>query len=36
MGESRALNIPHMGDVVLINAGDGVFTGARALHIAPI
>ncbi len=27
MGESRALNIPVMGDVVLINTGDGVFTG---------
>ena len=26
-GESRALNIPRMGDVVLINTGDGVFTG---------
>ena len=27
MGESRTLNIPRMGDVVLINTGDDVFTG---------
>ena len=27
MGESRTLKIPRMGDVVLINTGDGVFTG---------
>ena len=26
MGEGRALNTPRMGDVVLINTGDGVFT----------
>ena len=26
-GESRVLNIPSMGDVVLIDLGDGVFTG---------
>ena len=27
MGEGRTLNIPRMGDVVLIDTGDGVFTG---------
>ena len=27
LGERRTLNIPRMGDVVLINTGDGVFTG---------
>ena len=27
MGNGRALNIPRTGDVVLINTGDGVFTG---------
>ena len=27
MGESRALNIPRLGDVYAINTGDGVFTG---------
>ena len=27
MGESRALNIQLLGDVVLIDTGDGVFTG---------
>ena len=32
MGESRALNIPRMGDVVLINTGDGVFTGREPLY----
>ena len=26
MGEDRALNIPRMGDLVLIDLGDGVFT----------
>ena len=26
-GESRALTIPRMGDVVLIDLSDGVFTG---------
>jgi hypothetical protein len=36
MGERRTLNIPRMGDVVLSNTGDGVFTGARASHIALI
>ena len=27
MGESRALRITPLGDVVLIDVGDGVFTG---------
>ena len=27
IGESRTPNIPRLGDVVLINTGDGVFTG---------
>ena len=27
MGEGRTLDIPRMVDVVLINTGDGVFTG---------
>ena len=27
MGESRALKITRMGDVVLTDTGDGVFTG---------
>ena len=26
MGDNRLLNVPRMGDVVLINTGDGVFT----------
>ena len=27
MGKGRVLNIPRMGDVVLIDTGDGTFTG---------
>ena len=35
MGERRALNTTRMGDVVLIDVGDGVFTG-REPHTHPI
>ena len=32
MGESRSLKIPRIGDVVLSNTGDGVFTGQEPLY----
>ena len=35
MGNGRALKIPRMGDVVLIDLDDGVFTG-REPHITRI
>ena len=32
MGESRAPNISRMGDVVLINTGDGEYIEGRPSH----